>query len=334
MNAREHWTIVSTAPLDEGSIRRLVGDDVGASFDVVVVDPRTEEAAADAVADADIVIGDYTFAVPISRTVIERMQRCRLIQQPSVGYQQIDVDAAAEVGIPVANAAGGNDAAVAEYTVMAALMLMKHPVWLDAQVRSGAWPQLDVAARGHFELTGKVWGIVGFGRIGRQVAQRLRGWDVDVAYFDPVAAPAEVETDLGVRRLDLDALLTEADVVSLHTPLTSATHHLVDAAALERMKPGAYLVNVARGEIVDEAALVDALREGRIKAAALDVFAEEPLPEGHALTALDNVLLTPHTAGTPIEAQIRIIKITAENVRRVLRGEAPFNVVNGVAVDR
>lgn len=326
------WKIVSTSPLDEDSVRRLVteDDDLDVELDVLVVEPRTEEAAADAVADADIVLGDFRFDVPISRKVIERMERCRLIQQPSVGYQQIDADAAAERGIPVANAAGGNDVAVAEFTVMAALSLMKHPLWLDSEVRKGNWPQLDVGARGHFELAGKVWGIVGFGRIGRQVARRLRGWDLDVRYFDVVAAPTDLEQELDVSRMELDHLLTDADVLSLHTPLTAATRHLIDAAALERMKSSAYLINVARGEIVDQDALVEALRGGQIKAAALDVYEDEPLPPGHPLTELDNVILTPHTAGTPVEAQVRIIKITAANVRRVIGGEAPENVVNGV----
>ncbi len=327
----ERWTVVSTAALDADSVARLVGDEAG-DFDVVVVDPRTEDAAVDAVAGADVVIGDYLFEVPISRRVVERMDRCRLIQQPSVGYQQIDVDAAAERGIPVCNAAGGNNVAVAEHTIMMALALMKHPLWLDAEVRKGGWPQLEVGARGHFELAGKVWGIVGFGRIGRELATRLQGWDVDVRYFDPVAAPPEVEEELGAVRRDLDELLGEADVVSLHTPLTEGTRHLVDADALARMRESAYLINVARGEIVDQAALVEALRDGTIKAAALDVFEEEPLRSGDPLTELDNVILTPHTAGTPAEAQVRIIKMTAENVRRVMRGEPPRNVVNGVEV--
>lgn len=323
--------IVCTAPLDVDSVRRMVGD-VDVDLDVVVVDPRTEEAAMRAVADADVVLGDFRFEVPISRGVVEAMERCRLIQQPSVGYQQIDVDAAAERGIPVANAAGGNDVAVAEHTVMVALALMKQLLWLDARVREGAWPQLEAIGRGHFELAGKRWGIVGFGRIGRQVARRLQGWEVDVRYADVIAAPDDVERELGVTRADFADVLTESDVVSIHAPLTDQTRGLIDADALGRMKDSAYLINVARGEIVDQDALVEALRAGSIKAAALDVFADEPLPSGHPLTELENVILTPHTAGTPIEAQVRIVKITAENIQRVVRGEPPRNVVNGVGV--
>src|SRR5205814_667162 len=135
--------------------------------------------------------------------------------------------------------------------------------------------------------------------------------------------PADDEARLGVRFTELEQLLAQSDVVSLHVPLLPSTRHLVDADALARMKSSAYLVNVARGEIVDEGALVDALRAGRIKGAALDVFEQEPLPAGNELTRLENVLLTPHAAGTSTEAVVRIMKMTAANVQRVMRGETP-----------
>lgn len=322
--------VVSTMPLPAELVRGFFPPD--ADVDITVVDPRTEDAAAAACVDADVVIGDYEFHVPLSARVIEGMTRCRLIQQPSAGYQQIDVEAAAKKGIPVASVGGANAVAVAEHTVMAALALMKQLVWLDAEVRKGEWPQQSVRSRGHFELAGKTWGVLGFGRIGREVAQRLRGWDVTVLYFDVVKAPAEVEEELGVAFTEVDDVLERADVVSIHTPLTPETRHLIDAAALERMKPGAYLVNVARGEVVDEDALVEALRAGRIHAAALDVFTEEPLPSGHPLTELENVLLSPHTAGTATEAVGRILAAAQENLHRVVRGEPPLYVVNGVEV--
>lgn len=315
-------------PLPAEIVRGFFPED--ADVEVSVLEPRTEDAAAEACADADIVIGDYEFHVPISARVIEAMTRCRLIQQPSAGYQQIDVDAAARRGIPVASVGGANAIAVAEHTIMAALSLMKQLVWLDAEVRKGEWPQQSVRARGHFELAGKTWGIVGFGRIGREVAQRLQGWDVTALYFDVVKAPPEVEEDLSVEFSEVDDLLERSDVVSLHAPLTAATHHLIDAAALERMKPSAYLINVARGEVVDEEALVDALRAGKIHSAALDVFSEEPLPTGHLLAELENVLLSPHTAGTATEAVGRILQAAQENLGRVVRGEPPLYVVNGV----
>lgn len=330
MNTPDTWKAVNMMPLPAEIVRGFFPDDV--DIEVVDVEPRTEEAAAEAVVDADIVVGDYEFKLPLSAKVIDAMTRCRLIQQPSAGYQQIDIDAARAKGIPVASVGGANAVAVAEHTIMSALALMKQMVWVDAEVREGRWPQMDVAARGHFELAGKTWGIVGFGRIGKEVANRLHGWDVKILYFDVVKADAEVEETLGVAFAEVDDLLEASDVISLHAPLSDQTRHLVDAPAFDRMKTSAYLVNVARGELIDEDALVEALRERKIHAAALDVFKEEPLPAGHPLTKLDNVLLSPHTAGTPQEARSRIIDTARENLARVVHGEAPLYVVNGVEV--
>jgi phosphoglycerate dehydrogenase-like enzyme len=320
-----HWKVVSTAPLPEAVLERLVPE--GTDADVVVVEPRTEDAAEDAVRDADIVVGDFLFEVPISRRVVDAMERCRLIQQPSAGYQQIDVAAAARRGIPVANAPGVNDVPVAEHTVAVAVALMRELPVVDREVRSGEWSQLT---RQHFELAGKTWGIVGFGRIGKHVARRLTGWDVDVLYYDTGRAEPDEERALGATWADLDDLLARADVVSLHVPLVDATTGLLGDTRLRLMKPTAYLVNVSRGGVVDEQALVDALQRGRLRGAALDVFAEEPLPAAHAFTGLDNVILTPHSAGTVMEARIRIMELAAANVARVVRGEPPIDVVNGV----
>jgi phosphoglycerate dehydrogenase-like enzyme len=322
--APERWKIVSTAGLRERDIRRFLLPETAA--DIVIVEPRTEEAAADAVVDADIVIGDYLFEVEITARVIDRMQRCRLIQQPSVGYQQIDVTAAAARGIPVANVAGANDAAVAEHTVMVGLALMRRLTWTDADVRGGGWPQLT---RGHRELAGKSWGIVGLGRIGRQVVKRLSGWDVAISYYDALRADPDEERRLGVVYAGLDELLQTSDVLSLHVPLVASTHHLLDTERLARLKPSAFLINVARGEIVDTEALVVALQEKKLAGAALDVFEHEPLPADHPLTHLDNVILTPHYAGTAIESRARVMKLTAANIQRVLGGQAPIDIVNG-----
>ena len=212
--------------MGEDIVRRFVPADVSA--DVEVLAPRTEDAAAAAVADADIVIGDYAFEVPLTRRVIERMEHCRLIQQPSAGYQQIDTAAAAERGIAVANVAAANDVPVAEHTVMVAVALLRELTVIDREVRAGGWPQLT---RPRFELAGKTWGIVGFGRIGRQVARRLHGWDVELLYHDALRA-GDVEESLSVQYAELDELLGRADIVSLHVPLLDSTHHLLDERTL------------------------------------------------------------------------------------------------------
>ncbi len=326
MNAPERWTIVSTAPFPADALRNFLPE--GTEAEIVVVEPRTEDAAVAAVADADIVIGDFTFAVPITRRVIEAMTRCRAILQPSAGFQQIDHLAAAEHGIPVCNCAGANDIPVAEHTVMAGIALMRELAWTDRQIRAGEWPQFG---RPNREVAARTWGIVGFGRIGRQVAKRLQGWEMEILYFDAFRPSPDDEAALGVQYAELDDLLARADVVSLHVPLLPDTRHLIDARRLGLMKPDAGLVNVARGGVVDEAALLEVLRAGKLRGAALDVFEQEPLPAGHPFTELDNVILSPHTAGTVVEAQVRILKKTKANLNRVLAGEPLVDVVNGVA---
>jgi glyoxylate reductase len=318
------WKLVSTAPLHLEGTRKFFPK--GTEAEVVVIEPRTEDEAVEAVRDADVVIGDYTFEVPISRRVIDAMERCLLIQQPSTGFQQIDVDAAAERGIPVGNVQGANDSAVAEHTVMAGVALGRELAVVDRETRAGLWPQM----RAYYEVFGKTWGIVGFGRIGRQVAQRLAGWGVEVIYHDAFRAPEDIETSLGATLVELDELLARSDFVSLHVPLAPSTTGLLSRERLAMMKASAYLINVSRGDVLDEPAMIDALQNGRLRGAALDVFAEEPLPAGHPLTTLENVILTPHTAGTVMEARIRVMKGAGANVARLVHGEPLIDIVNGV----
>ncbi|HXI18620.1 MAG TPA: NAD(P)-dependent oxidoreductase, partial [Chloroflexota bacterium] len=170
-------------------------------------------------------------------------------------------------------------------------------------------------------------GIVGMGRIGQQVAQRLQGWDARLVYFDPVRLPAEREHDLGVTYLPFEELVREADAISVHVPLSDATRHLFNGHAFSRMKPSAVLVNTSRGELVDENALVAALREGRIGGAGLDVFAQEPPPADHPLFGLPNAILTPHVAGPTWQSWPRRFENCFANITRVERGDAPQWVV-------
>ncbi len=327
-------TIVSTAPLPAAIIKGLVESALGdrkseaGEIEVLTIAERSKAALLELAPQADILIGDYTFEIPIDREVIERLDRCKLIQQPSAGYQQIDVEAAKARGIPVANAGGANDVAVAEYTVMVGLALLKSLFWADQHTRAGEWPQMAVSSVGCVELSGKTWGIVGFGRIGREVARRLSGFGCKLLYYDVVAAPAELERELGVQRADLDELLSASDVVSLHVPLTPETRGLIDAEALSKIGSSGYLINVARGEVVDEAALIDALKSKKIKGAAIDVYATEPPPPDHPLFGLSNVIVTPHVAGVTDESRRRIMQVTAANIAGVLLGKEPENVVN------
>ena len=179
-----------------------------------------------------------------------------------------------------------------------------------------------------YELAGKAVGLVGMGRIGREVARRVHAFDAHVLYADPVVAlSAAEETALGAARVGLDELLAGSDVVSLHVPLTAETRALVRRETLAKMKPGAVLINTARGALVDEAALVEALRTGRLAGAGLDVFEREPPGADNPLLALDNVILTPHIAAGTRDALIEKMRAAFANMQRVLRGERPVNLV-------
>jgi phosphoglycerate dehydrogenase-like enzyme len=283
-----------------------------------------------AVADADVIIGDYTFTIEMDEGVMKAAAPCLLIQQPSVGYQHIDVDAAASAGIPVANVAGANAIDVAEHTIMAALALLKKLLLQQEKTKAAQWAQDEMATHGVFELYGKTLGIIGMGRIGREVAQRARAFGCSMVYYDVAVLSPEEEAELGVAARPLEALLAESDVVSLHAPLTPETENMLNAERIAMMKPGAVLVNVARGGLVDEQALAAALKEGRVAGAAADVFSDEPISPDNPLLDTPNTILTPHTAGATNESRFRIIGVAMDNVAAVLEGKVPRFIVNGV----
>jgi phosphoglycerate dehydrogenase-like enzyme len=181
-----------------------------------------------------------------------------------------------------------------------------------------------------FELFGKTLGIVGMGRIGKEVAVRARSFGCPIIYYDINPLNPDEEGELGVSFKPLDELVAAADVICLHAPLTPQTRLLINAARIARMKPNAILVNVARGEVIDEVAVAAALKEGRLGGATIDVFSEEPVPPDNPLLDAPNTILTPHTAGATNESRMRIIGVAMENIIRVLKGEMPKNVVNGV----
>jgi len=281
--------------------------------------------------DADYVIGDWMHELRLDAKLLDVAERCRAVFQPTAGIESIDVRHAAALGIPVANAPGANARAVAEWTVMAILALLKD-VWRHHQgMLAGRWEMVEAARTGVYELGDRTVGIVGLGRIGQEVARRLAPFELRrLVYADPVPASAEVERRLGMERVELDELCAVSDAVSLHLPLTESSRGLFGARRLALMAPHAVIVNVARGAVLDEHALADALDAGRLRGAALDVFTQEPPPVDHRLWGRPNVLLSPHLAGSTSEARERMIGAALENLDRVLRGSSPVNVVNGV----
>jgi D-3-phosphoglycerate dehydrogenase len=254
---------------------------------------------------------------PITAAALAAADRLKVIARHGVGYENIDLDAARARGIAVAIADGAIADSVADMALALMLALARRLSQGDRAVRSGAWPRLVGV-----EMRGKTLGIIGLGQIGRQVCRRAKGFGMQVVAYDPY--PDErFARSWGVRYLSLDELLASADFVSLHAPVTPETRHLINPTTLAQMKPGAYLINTSRGELVDEAALAAALRQGRLAGAASDVFSKEP-PGDNPLLSLENFIATPHSAGQTEEGLRRMGEITAENVLRVLAGAAPL----------
>ncbi len=245
----------------------------------------------------------------------------RVVARYGVGVDNVDLAAAAARGIVVTNTPGANARSVAELTV-ALLLLLARPVLRAAtETRVGGWPRLP-----GLSLAGKTVGLVGFGAIGRQTARLLAGFDCRLLAYDPLLNEATAAA-LGVRAAALDELLAASDFVSLHAPVTPATRGMVDAPFLVRMKPGAALVNTARGELVDEAALLDALTSGRLRGAALDAFAAEPPGGDNPLLALPNVIATPHMGAHTDGATTAMGRMALADCLAVLRGEEPTHPV-------
>jgi D-3-phosphoglycerate dehydrogenase len=256
----------------------------------------------------------------VDDALLAQAPRLRVVARHGVGLDNVDVDACSRRGIWVVFTPLAPVEAVAEHAVALMLAAAKGLLSSDQAVRAGEFTAVRriVAAQ---ELRGKTLGVVGFGRIGRRVAEICHAaFDMPVLFTD-VLPQEETARRLDATSVSLDELLARSDVVSLHVPLTPQTHHLLDAAALARLRPGAILVNTARGAVIDEDALVAALRTGRLSA-GLDVFEGEPLPAGHPLTTLTNVVLSPHNA-SHTEAALRAMGMVVEDVVRVLRGEPP-----------
>lgn len=249
----------------------------------------------------------------VDREVLEHAARVRVVGRLGVGLDNIDVESCARRGIEVIPATGANALSVAEYVLCSAMLLLRGAYLSSAAVAEGRWPR--EALSGGRELAGKTLGIVGFGLIGRRVAKLASALGMEACAFDEVSPPGSND---GVKSVEIDGLLAQSDVVTLHIPLTPQTRGLFGAQRIARMKPGAILINTARGGIVDEAALAAALRAGRLGGAALDVFDQEPLPAGSPLAGAPNLLLTPHIAGLTRESNERVSGMIAERVAAAL----------------
>lgn len=310
-----------------GPVAERVASTLGEGFEIVGSDDAGAEGGVH-IKDAEVIL---TALSPVTAEHIEITQRLRMIQCTSHGFDHVDIDAAAAKGIAVCNVgtSGAEAHNVAEHTFLLMLALAKRLVEGHNALVDGRWQS---GGQGLTELNGRTLGIVGLGTIGREVAARGNVFGMKVIYSDPIEIPEEVEKSLGVERRELDDLLRQADFVTIHVPLMKSTHHLIDERRLGLMKNSAFLINTARGALVDQAALADALNEGRIAGAGIDVYDPEPPPPDHPLLKAKNVVLSPHVAGVTRESVARIMGESLENVRRFARGEPVRDIVNGVTL--
>ncbi len=271
---------------------------------------------------ADVAV--FTVRHECSRELMQAAPRLRGVCFPTIGVETLDLAAATELGIIVGHGATrGNVVGMAESTLMLMLMLTYDVRTNIATLGRGEWRGPRPVAR---QLEGKTVGIVGFGRIARAIAERLAGFGVRILTYSPRVKPEALPP--GVAKTDLDTVLAESDMLCLLAGLTAETRHMIGQAQLARMKPDAFLINTGRGELVDEDALFETLRDRRIAGAALDTFTVEPLPADSPLRGLDNVILTPHTVGHTVEGADEFVPVLAENIRRILAGELPLHCPN------
>ncbi len=321
--------ILNTTPLPADFFKSGIESRVG-SMDYIVIDAhrQPEDRLASEISDTDLLVGDFTGGTQITRAIVQKAGRLKLIQQPSVGYNHIDIDACRDFGIPVANTPGANDIGVAEHTIMLVLACLKKLPLVNTRTHEGEWLFPQRREIGVFELNGKTYGLLGMGRTAKAVAERLVPFGVDLLYYDTVRLSPKDEKKYKATFAPLEQILKTADVISVHLPLTQETEGIIDAPKFAMMKPTAIFINVGRGPLIDEIALGEALKNKKLAHAAVDVFSVEPPPKDHPLFGLDNVILTPHLAGSTLESGLRIINMALDNVGRVMKGEKPLWVLN------
>ncbi len=275
------------------------------------------------------IIGEYEALIVRSQTKVDRemldaAKRLKIIGRAGVGVDNIDIDTATQKGIVVVNAPGGNTISTAEHTIALILAAARKIPQADRSVKEGKWERKKFMG---MELRGKTIGVIGIGRVGYEVAKRCKALEMNVIAYDPYV-PKERAEKIGVKLVDLDTLLKESDIITIHVPRTKETVGMISKKQFEKMKDGVLLVNAARGGVVDEKALYEALKSGKVSAAALDVYEKEPPDPNNPLLKMDNVVTTPHIAASTREAQLNVGMIIAEDIVNVAKGLPVRNAVN------
>ena len=293
-------------------------------YSIEVLDKSSsEDQQIERVKDADFLL---CYGLDPSDEVIRAATKCRLVQLLAAGYARMNLSLLKELGIPCSNNGGANSWAVADHAVLLMLTIYKQLVASNEATREGRWNE-PITGQNTFEMSGKIVGILGIGNIGKQVAKRVQGFDAKVQYYDIHPVDEETNELLDLTSVSLDEIFGTSDIVSCHTPLTRETYHMVNAERLASMKPSAILINTSRGSVVDELALIDVLQKKTILAAGLDVFEQEPVDPDNPLLRMDNVITTPHMAGTTWDTWERRAQFGFNNIARVGKGESPKAIV-------
>ena len=304
----------------DAELRQVVADKALPGMDVVTAPAdMDDDEKIDLVRDADFIM---LFPGKISDRVLQAAPKCKLIQLLSAGYDEMNLTLAEDLGIAVANNGGANRVAVAEHTIMLMLATHRRMMWYANNVKAGRWKKEQDRKIDVFELEGKTLGIIGMGNIGRQVARRAAAFDLELQYYDKYhpLTPVEEET-MGIKAVPMDTLLETSDIVSTHVPLTRETYGMIGKRELELMKPTGVVINTSRGGIIDETALAEALISGTISAAGLDVMEHEPPDPNDPLLQIENLIITPHTAGPTVESIPKRAANAFENIQHVWSGQ-------------
>ncbi|MEU8122167.1 NAD(P)-dependent oxidoreductase [Spirillospora sp. NPDC049024] len=318
------WRILSLPPIADEIVQGLLAP-LGDAVEVTFPPTRDRAGLLAALPGADLVIGDFTGRLALDAEAAAAAPRVSFVQVPAVGTDSTDLAAWAAAGVPVANAAGFNARGVAEWAVGAAFALCRNLAWGDRAVRAGGWPQMEMTGRNPREIHTQRVGIVGFGAIGAEAARLFAALGCTVSYWTRRKRPEAAAT-----YRELDDLLATSDILVLALPLTEETRGLIGPERLALLPDKALLVNVARGGIAPDDAVLAALDSGRLAGAALDVFEQEPLPVDHPLRSREDVLLSPHTAGGSVQSQLNLLGMVRDNVTAAVQGRDIANVVNGV----
>lgn len=290
-------------------------------FDLVAIDTQQ---AYESMTDAEILILRI-FKAP--RKIIERNQKLKMILRWGAGFDSVDIEAAGQHGVLVTNTPGANANAVSELAVMLMLAVGRKLLCHTESLESGIWSK-NTFLNSSFCLHNKLVGIIGGGNIGRQVAKKVQAFGASVQYYDPIRLPEETERNYGLTHVSLDTLIQTSDIISLHVPLTDETKHMIGANEIQQMKTGAIIVNTARGGLIDDYALAEAVRTGKLAGAGLDGVEREPLPVDDDLLKDPNIIVTPHVGGGTADIGDEIIPMLAQNIRDYAAGKEPAYIVN------